>query len=138
MMLSGCNTDANPVTYIILDFPHGALRLLVQRDGDIRLFYGALPTYRTVKNGTFDIDELFQELQTRLHEVVPAEDRPIGQPYGMVTVEFSDGSRRDYLIYDQVFSEGLFKAACANSVDTEDFADRIFTVECANLGGTTP
>lgn len=137
-MLSGCNTDVRSVTRIILDFPHGALRLHVQRDGDIRLFYGALPTYRAVKNGTFDIDDLFQQLQTRLHDVVPAEDRPIGQPYGMATLEFSDGSKRDYLIYDEAFTEELFKAACANMVDDEDLGGEIFTAECANLGGTTP
>jgi hypothetical protein len=139
LMLSGCNTDVRSVTWMTLDFPHGALRLVIQRDSDIRLFYGALPAYQAVKNGTFDIDEVFHQLQTRLHDVVPAENRPIGQPYGMATLEFSDGSKQDYLIYDGVFAEELFKVACANIVvEDEDFAGKILATECANLGGTTP
>jgi len=137
LMISGCNTGTNPVTSIILDFPHGGLRLLVQRDGDIRLYYGALPTSQAVKNGIFDIDELFQQLQLRLHEVVPAEARPLGQPYGMATLEFSDGSERDYLIYDQAFAKELFKAACANSLEVEDSARKLFTAQCNDLN-TTP
>ena len=100
-------------------------------------FDGVLPTYQTVKDGTFDIDELFQQLQTRLHEVLPAENRPLGQPYGIVTLDFSDGSEQDYLIYDQAFAEELFKVACENSLD-DDSAGRIFALECANLGSTTP
>ena len=139
LILSGCNTYGRSVALITLDFPHGELRLLIQRDGDTRLFYGELPTYRAVKNGTFDIDEIFKQLQTRLHDVVPAENRPIGQPYGMVTLVFSDGSKQDYMIYDGVFVKELFKVACANIVaEDENFSGKIVTTECANFSGTTP
>jgi hypothetical protein len=117
LLLVGCNTVSGSVTSVSLDFPHGETRLLVQRDGDTRLYYGELPAYKAVKNGTFDIDELFNQLQTRIHKVVPAEERPTGQPYGMVTFGFSDGSTRDHLIYDEPFAEDLFATAQANLVD---------------------
>jgi hypothetical protein len=133
-MLSACNTDQNPVTRISLDFPHGGLRLLVQRDGDTRLFYGALPHSRIVKSGTFDVDELFQQLQPQLHDNSPGENPPSGQPFGIATLEFADGTEQDYLIYDEAFAEALFKTACANIVDEEDAGKEIFTAQCANLG----
>jgi len=117
LLLVGCNTVSSAVTSVSLDFPHGETRLLVQRDGDTRLYYGELPAYKVVKNSTFDIDELFNQLQTRIHKVVPAEERPTGQPYGMVTFGFYDGSARDYLIYDKSFAEDLFTTAQANLID---------------------
>ena len=138
LVLSACNTDPPLVTWISIDFPHGALRLLVQREGDARLFYGALPTSRVIQKSPGNIDDLFQQLQPRLHDVVPAENRPIGQPYGMVTIEFSDGNQRDYLIYDETFAVDLFKAACANSVEAEDVGAEIVTAECARLVSAAP
>jgi hypothetical protein len=138
LILSGCNTDENSVELISLDFPHGGLRLLVQRDRDARLFYAALPTARIVRQGTFDIDELYQQLQPRLHENMPAENRPIEQPYGVANLEFADGSERNYLIYDEAFAEALLKSACANIVGVEDTGKEIFTAQCEKLGDTTP
>jgi len=138
LILSACNTDIPVVTRIIVDFPHGALRLLVQRDDKVRLFYGELPTSRAIQNSIFNIDDLFQQLQPRLHDVVSAENRPIGQPYGMATIEFSDGSEQDYLIYDGTFAVELFKAACANILEDEESSGEIVTAECAKLRGATP
>ena len=46
VLASGCNTQADRVTSISIDFPHGATRLLVERDGETYLFYGALPQYQ--------------------------------------------------------------------------------------------
>lgn len=139
LILSGCNAYDRSVALIALDFPYGGLRLLVQRDGETRLFYGELPAYQAVKKGVFDIDEVFKHLQTRLHNVAPAEDRPIGRPYGMVTLGFKDGSKQDYLIYDGVFAKELFKVACANIVaEDESSAGKIVTAECSNLSGATP
>lgn len=75
---------------ISLDFPHGAARLLVRRDGETHLFYGTLPASRIIAGDTFDIDELYDDLQNRIHKMVPAEKRPLGQPSGMVTIGFID------------------------------------------------
>lgn len=138
LMLSACNTDTTLVTRIIVDFPHGALRLLVERDGDTRLFYGELPTSRAVQSSAFNIDDLFQQLQSRLHDNVPAENRPVGQPYGMATIEFSDGSKHDYLIYDETFAVELFQTACANLAEDEEFGGEIVTAECAKIGSVAP
>jgi hypothetical protein len=123
---------------IIVDFPHGALRLLVWQDGETRLFYGALPTHRTVQSNTFNIDDLFQQLQPRLHNNVPAENRPLGQPYGMATIEFSDGSEQDYLIYDETFAVELFQTACANLIKEAETNEEIVTAECAKVRSTVP
>jgi hypothetical protein len=138
LIFSACNTDAPLVTAITIDFPHGALRLIVQRDDETSLLYGALPTYRTVHSTTFNIDDLFQQLQPRLHDNVPAENRPIGEPYGMVIIDFSDDSEQDFLIYDETFAVGLFRAACANLVQEEKFNAEIITAECIKLEGATP
>jgi hypothetical protein len=138
LMVSACNTADPLVTRIIVDFPRGALRLLVQRDGDSRLFYGALPTYRAIQNSPFNIDDLFDQLRPRLHDVLPAEDRPLGQPYGMATIEVSDGSKQDYLIYDEMFALELFKTACTNLAQEEDVGEEIFSAECAKLERAAP
>ena len=69
---------------------------------------------------------------------MPAEDRPIGQPYGTATLGFGDGSNKDYLVYDGDFAEELFKAACANIVYDEDSAGELVTAACANIGSATP
>ena len=138
LIVSACDTEPSPVTAIIVDFPHGALRLLVQRDGETRLFYGALPTHRAVKSDTFNIDDLFRQLQPRLHDNVSAENRPIGQPYGMVTIEFNDGSGQDYLIYDEAFAAELFQTACANLLEEEMFRDEVVTTACAKIVSTAP
>lgn len=139
LIVSACDTNSASVTGIIVDFPHGALRLLVQRDGDTRLYYGAHFTHRVVQSSAFNIDDLFQQLQPRLHDNVPAENRPIiGQPYGMATIEFSDGSEQDYLIYDESFALELFQAACANLVEDAEFDSEIVAAECAKIRSSRP
>ena len=107
------------VTHISLDFPHGETRLVVRRDDTALLLYGALPRSQVVRRGTFDIDVVFQALQSRVHDVVPAERRPVGQAYGMVTFRFSDGSEQHHFIYDGAFAEALFQRARANVVGTD-------------------
>jgi hypothetical protein len=137
LMTSGCSAKAGLVTSISLDFPHGGLRLLVKREGEARLFYAALPNSRDIAEGTFDIDELFDQLQPRLHKNVPAEARPLGQPYGMVSIDFKDGSSSDYLIYDEKFASELLQRACQHMLDETDSGTAIFEQECANLPGMT-
>jgi hypothetical protein len=116
VLAGGCSARANNVTSISLDFPHGATRLLVKRDREARLFYGALPQSQKIEPGTFDIDDLFNDLQDKLNPVLPAENRPLGAACGMVQFRFQDGSEKDYLIYDAVFAEKLFEIARENIV----------------------
>jgi len=111
LVAAGCRKSDPSVDWITLDFPYGETRLHVERDGDARLFYGALPQSQGIDDDTFDIDTLYEELQTRIHEVVPAENRPLNQPFGSVAFGYTDGSSEEYLIYDGDYAEGLFEIA---------------------------
>lgn len=132
MVLAGCTTKAERIS---LSFPYGELRLLVQRDSDTLLFYGALPQSRTIPSDIFDIDELFTQLQTRLHEMAPAEKRLPGQPYGAVTIWLSDGRSRDYMLYDGDYAGEIFKLACQHRVRQEDPSAAILDQACTTILG---
>lgn len=114
----GCNAETRSMESISIDFPHGETRLLVRRNGDAFLFYGAVPQSQKVKNGVFDIDELYKQLRTRLHNKVPREKWPNPDSRaGMVTVQFDSTAKKDYLIFDEAeFTERLFKKAKQNIV----------------------
>lgn len=113
---TGCKEDASTIESISIDFPHGETRLLVQRNGEAFLFYGALPQHQKIKNGTFDIDELYEQLQERLHDNVPREKWPnLQSRAGMVQIRFHGKHQRDYLIFDEeVFTDRLFTKARTN------------------------
>ncbi|MFW2373290.1 MAG: hypothetical protein ACN4GM_09220 [Gammaproteobacteria bacterium] len=135
LVLAGCTTKANRIS---LDFPQGELRLLVQRIGDTLLFYGALPKPQAIPSGIFDIDELFTQLQTRLHEVVSTEKRPLGQPYAAVTIWLNDGGSRAYILYDGDYAGEIFKQACQHRVREVASSAAIFEKACAAIVGTMP
>lgn len=130
---SGCTSPASPVSQISLEFPSGGLRLLVQRDEDPRLFYAALPFGQAIAGDTFVIDDLYTQLASRLHTVEPTGSLPAEQPYGTVTLAFSNGRTRAYLIVDQAFADDLLKRACEHRVDADDAAGTIIAAECAAL-----
>lgn len=138
ILLTGCATDTRALSHISLDFPHGSLRLLVQRHGESRLFYAAAPTARTIKPGTFDIDTLARQLTPRLHEITSSEARPPQQPYGIVTLGFQDGTKKEYRFTDAAFAEDLLTTACANlETDAESPADLI-TEACTTVDTIAP
>ncbi len=114
----GCNEKYDSIESISIDFPHGETRLLVQRNGDAFLFYGALPQHQKIKNGALNIDELYQQLQWRLHDNVPRENWPNPKStVGMVQIRFKDGKQRSYLIFDEKeFATRLFYEARKNIV----------------------
>ncbi len=118
LVVTGCKEEAGSIESISIDFPHGETRLLVQRNGDAFLFYGALPQRQRIKNGTFDIDELYDQLQGRLHDNVPREKWPNPRSRaGMVQIRFQGKYKRDYLIFDEeVFTDRLFSKARKNLV----------------------
>ena len=136
LLLSACRADAQSVDRISLDFPYGETRLLVRRGGEARLFYAALPEALMVEDGVFDFDMLFDQLQTRIHDVVPAEERTIGKPFGMVTVWFRDGGYKDYLLYDGDFAESLFVEACRNLMPGREISETLYKMVCEERQGT--
>jgi hypothetical protein len=109
----GVNTES-----IIMDYPLGKTRLHVRRNGEAFLFYGALPQYQKIKKGIFDIDELYKQLKTRLHDNVPREEWPNPQSKaGMVTINVAGKAEKNYLIFDEEeFAEHLFNKAGKNIV----------------------
>ncbi len=113
LALAACQAETDRVESVSLDFPYGESRLLVRREGNARLFYGALPQSLTIREGTFDIDRLMTDLRSRLQEVVTG-DRMAGRPFGTVSLTFENGSARDYFLYDGEFAEGLLVTACRN------------------------
>ncbi len=121
-MQMGCDEKNSSIERISMDFPHGETRLLVQKNGDAFLFYGALPQSQKVKNSVFNIDELYTQLQPRLHDNVPREKWPNpNSKSGMVTITFDNNEQRDYLIFDE-----------------EEFADRLFNKAKNNIVGKRP
>ena len=122
LLQAGCNDNISSIESISIDFPHGETRLLVQKNGDAFLFYGALPQSQKIKNSVFDIDELYTQLQPRLHDNVPREKWPNPtSKSGMVTITFDNNEQRDYLIFDE-----------------EEFADRLFNKAKNNIVGKRP
>jgi len=132
-LLAAWGCSAGPVESVSLDFPHGELRLLVRRNGETHLFYGALPASYTVVENTFDLDELLAQLQTRLYKTVPVEEWAAGRPYGMVTIHFSDGSSREYLIYDEEYATALFAEACNNRLPAGDSSSAVLDRMCETI-----
>lgn len=89
------------------------------RNGDAFLYYGASPKAQVIKNGAFDIDELYEQLKTRLHNNVPREQWPNPRSIaGMVTIHVAEKEEQDFLIFDEeTFSALLFEKARNHIID---------------------
>jgi hypothetical protein len=113
---AGCSQKSGAIESILISYPMGETALLVQNSGESSLFYGALPQYQKIKQGTFDVDGLYHQLETRLHDNVPREKWPDPKSEsGMVNILFQDGTKKAYLIFDeQAFAEQLFSKAREN------------------------
>ncbi len=134
LALAACQAETDRVESVSLDFPYGESRLLVRREGNARLFYGALPQSLTVREGTFDINRLMTDLRPRLQEVVTG-NRVAGRPFGTASLTFEDGSARDYFLYDGAFAEGLFVTACRNVSTGEENPPQLFEMVCGKRIG---
>lgn len=118
LLSEGCNNDSHVIESISIDFPHGETRLVVWKNGEAALFYGALPQHNVVKTGIFDVENLYKQLQLRLHRNGPREEWPNPtSTSGMVQIKFKDKGNKDYLIFDEkAFAEELFSKARLNFV----------------------
>ena len=116
ILITGCLQKSSLIERISIAYPYGESRLLVQRNGDAFLFYGALPQHEKIRNGTFDIDELYRQLKGHLHDNVPREDWPDPESIaGMVTITFTDETMISYLIFDEKkFATIIFDKARKN------------------------
>lgn len=115
----GCLQRSSSIERISISFPLGETRLLVQRNGDAFLFYGALPQHEKINNGTFNIDELYKQLRDRLHDNEPREDwiNPKSEA-GIVTIIFTNKTKKSYLIFDEKdFANMIFDKARKNITD---------------------
>ncbi|MBN2085140.1 MAG: hypothetical protein JW748_07920 [Anaerolineales bacterium] len=126
-----CQPKTGKIESISLDFPHGETRLTVRRDGRARLSYGALPEWLTVESGVFDAGQLAEELRPLLKDMVASEERPIGQPFGMVSCQYRDGGSGEYYLFHGEFAEGLFVTACRNLVAEEEESSVLYEMVCA-------
>jgi len=115
----GCNKNNSSIERIVIDYPHGETRLHIWRSGEALLFYGARPQHQEIRSNTFDFEELYKQLKTRLHDNIPREEWPNPQSTaGMVTITLSDKSETDYLIFDEEeLADRLFSKAKKNIVD---------------------
>ena len=113
--------DTADIEFLSIDYPHGETSLTVWKDGQASLFYGALPQREIIKSGTFNVEELYKQLHSRLRRNVPREDWPNpNSTYGMVQVTFKDKSKKDYLIFNEhEFTEQLFSKARKHIVGKE-------------------
>lgn len=116
---TGCKDSVNNVEFISIDFPHGETRLHVWKDGRAALYYGARPQRETIEVGTFDIKQLYEQIQPRLYPSIPRENWPNPNSIaGMVQIRVKGKGEKVYLIFDEhQFSENLFKKARSNIVE---------------------
>jgi hypothetical protein len=137
LALSACRAEFQSIESISIDFPHGETRLNVRGNGEALLSYGALPEWLVVKPGVFEVGKLAGELQSRQKDAVASEERPYGQPFGMVSYHNFDGSNKDYFLYDGEFAEALFVTACGNLAHGAGESPVLFDMVCAErIGGT--
>lgn len=118
LLLAGCSINSRVIESISIDFPHGETRLVVWKNGEAALFYGARPQHETVRAGIFNVQDLYKQLQPRLNRNTPREEwpNPNATP-GMVQIRFKDNGNRDFLIFNEKeLAEELFKKARQNII----------------------
>lgn len=113
----GCSEKIGSIQSISIDYPHGETRLVVQKNGEALLYYGALPRHQKIKNGSFDVDALYKQLRPMLHSNVPREEWPDPKSVaGMVIIRHDNNIQSEHLVFDaEEFTERLFNEARNNA-----------------------
>jgi hypothetical protein len=84
-----------------MDYPHGEHRIHVKRTGDAYLYFGAIPSAKTIAKDTFSAEELYDTFKPFLHRNLPREQWPDPESQaGMITVRYMNGEEEDFLIFD--------------------------------------
>jgi hypothetical protein len=119
LAVQGADGKNGSLERISIDFPYGETGLIVQKDGAAFPAYGALPQMRPFKKGTFDIDDIYAQVQARSHDNVPREKWPNPRSrFGMVQITGKAGTEKEHRIFDEEeFASGLFDKARKNIVD---------------------
>ncbi|MDR7194575.1 hypothetical protein [Luteimonas terrae] len=77
---NGAAAHESSVPGLIVDMPHGGCRLVVQKDGNASISYGAMPKLIRVTPGTFNFNQLALLLRAKSY---PQSDRSLhGEPVG--------------------------------------------------------
>ena len=99
---------------LVVDYPHGGRRIMVEPDGSGRYAYGALPALGNFKPGTFD----FEEVYARLNSVAERNRRESTEEFGTVQC-LTDGESESilYFSYDRDVLIGLLAVAFENRVE---------------------
>lgn len=97
------------------DPPRGDI-LIVERYQATRLRHAE--SEQIVRRGTFDVDELFQQLLGQLVNTWD-EDKRIDKRVGTVRIWFSNDTSGTFFIYDKSFADEIFDWARANVVGGE-------------------
>ena len=118
LLPGGCSLNSRLIESISIDFPHGETRLVVWKNGEAALFYGARPQHEVVKTGVFNVQDIYKQLRQRLNPNVPREDWPDPKATaGMVQIRLKNKRESAYLIFDEKeFMEELFIRARQNIV----------------------
>ena len=102
------------IQYPIDQDPNNQSVLIVERNKNTRLRHAG--TEQVVRSGTFQVDNLFQQLLGQLVNTWD-EDKRVDRPLGTVRIWFSDKTSGTYLIYDENFAEELFTWARTRAAD---------------------
>jgi hypothetical protein len=138
LMIPACSAGRQGLSGIMLvGSESGGLRVLVRRDESALLFYGALMGL-DVREGTFDIDEIYNGLRGRLvYRHTYLEDAS-GLIYSEVLFDFEDGSREEFYMSDQAFVGQVLITACENLESEWHSAGDVYDRACEELTGQAP
>jgi hypothetical protein len=110
----GCIPAIEACDSIVLDMPHGGRWIAVEPDGSGTYSYGALPAFGTFDAGTFEFEELYNELRA----VVERRPRDTAETCGTVQFYTSRGSGGEsFFVYDHELLMGLLNTAFDNRVE---------------------
>jgi hypothetical protein len=116
LFVSGCASSSDQINTFIMDYPHGEYRIHVNKTGEAYLYYGAAPSAKIIRKGTFSVGELYNLFRDYLHPNMPREDWPNPESQaGMITIKYTDGKEKVFLIFDMAEITGsIFDKAKEN------------------------
>ncbi|WP_289282063.1 hypothetical protein [Methylophaga sp. UBA5088] len=102
-----------------MDYPHGETRIQISSNNDAYLFYGAIPKYKKIKAGVFELQQVYELLKPHLQKNLPSNERPCPDAiYGMVVILYSDNTQESFLIYNlEEVTSTIFEMADNNVIE---------------------